>query len=331
MFDQSATHFLEQLADEVAALGRWLDRPFVVIAESDLNDPRLVRPREMGGYALDAQWSDDFHHALHALLTGEREGYYKDFGAVADLARALSQGFVYDGRYSVYRGRRHGGTPTGLSGHRFICCTQNHDQIGNRPRGERLSHLISPGRLKIAAAILLTSPFIPMIFQGEEWAASTPFQYFTGHPDPDLAHAVRKGRKREFAEFGWDPAAIPDPQAPATFARSRLDWTEPAREPYRKMLEWYRDLIALRRRSATLTNGRLDEVKITFDETAQWLVMLRKPIALAVNLSAHRQTIALPADAANLLLMASEPDIVKHATSIELPADSVAVIAPPPQ
>jgi len=331
MFDQSATHFLEQLADEVAALGRRLDRPFVVIAESDLNDPRLVRPREMGGYALDAQWSDDFHHALHALLTGEREGYYKDFGAVADLARALSQGFVYDGRYSVYRGRRHGGTPTGLSGHRFICCTQNHDQIGNRPRGERLSHLISPGRLKIAAAILLTSPFIPMIFQGEEWAASTPFQYFTGHPDPDLAHAVRKGRKREFAEFGWDPAAIPDPQAPATFARSRLDWTEPAREPYRKMLEWYRDLIALRRRSATLTNGRLDEVKITFDETAQWLVMLRKPIALAVNLSAHRQTIALPADAANLLLMASEPDIVKHATSIELPADSIAVIAPPPQ
>src|SRR5207245_11633715 len=135
---------LEQLADEVAVLGRRLGRPFIVIAESDLNDPRLVRPRELGGYALDAQWSDDFHHALHALLTGEREGYYKDFGTIADLARALSNAFVYDGRYSVYRERRHGRSPTGLSGHRFVCCTQNHDQVGNRARGERLTHLTSP-------------------------------------------------------------------------------------------------------------------------------------------------------------------------------------------
>jgi maltooligosyltrehalose trehalohydrolase len=328
MFDRSATHFLEQLADEVGALGRQLDRRFLLIAESDLNDPRLVRRRELGGYALDAQWSDDFHHALHALLTGERQGYYKDFGTLADLAQALRAGFVYDGRYSVYRDRRHGRAPSGLSGDRFVCCTQNHDQIGNRARGERLAHLISPGRLRIAAAVLFTSPFVPMLFQGEEWAASSPFQYFTGHPEPDLARAVSEGRKREFVEFGWDPAMIPDPQALATFVCSKLDWSEPAREPHRQILRWYRELIALRRRCPTLTNGRMHEVKITFDEAAQWLVMLRAPIALAFNLSAQRQTVALPEGAADQILMTSEQGIVKHTNSIELPADAVAILAP---
>jgi maltooligosyltrehalose trehalohydrolase len=328
MFDRSATHFLEQLADEVAALGRQLDHRFLLIAESDLNDPRLVRPRDLGGYALDAQWSDDFHHALHALLTGERQGYYKDFGSLADFAQALRAGFVYDGRYSAYRGRCHGRAPTGLSGHRFVCCTQNHDQIGNRARGERLAHLVSPARLKIACAVLFTSSFIPMLFQGEEWAASSPFQYFTGHAEPDLARAVSEGRKREFVELGWDPTMIPDPQALATFVCSKLDWTEPAREPHRQILQWYRELIALRRRSPTLTNGCMHEVKITFDEAAQWLVMLRAPIALAFNLSAQRQTVALPEGAADQLLMTSEQGIVKHTNSIELPADAVAILAP---
>lgn len=329
MFDRSATHFLEQLADEVSALGLQLDRRFVLIAESDLNDPRLIRPRELGGYALDAQWSDDFHHALHASLTGERQGYYRDFGAMADLAQALRHAFVYDGRYSHYRGRRHGRAPTGLSGHRFICSSQNHDQVGNRARGERLAHLISPGRLKIAAAVLLTSRFIPMLFQGEEWAASTRFQYFTGYPEPDLARAVSDGRKREFAAFGWDPTMIPDPQALETFINSKLDWSEPTRAPHQQVLEWYRELIALRRRYLTLTSGRMDEVEVTFDEAAQWFVMLRKPIALAFNLSSGRQTIALPEGAANHLLMASEPGVVKHSGTIELPPDAVALLGPP--
>jgi maltooligosyltrehalose trehalohydrolase len=219
-------------------------------------------------------------------------------------------------------------SPIGLSGHRLVCCTQNHDQIGNRARGERLAHLVSTDRLKIAAAVLFTSPFIPMLFQGEEWAASSPFQYFTGHPQPDLARAVSEGRKREFVEFGWDPAVIPDPQALATFARSKLDWTEPAREPHHQILKWYRELIVLRRRCPTLTNGHMHEVKVTFDEAAQWLVMLRQPIALAFNLSAQRQTIALPEGAADQLLMTSEQGIVKQTSSIELPAETVAILAP---
>jgi maltooligosyltrehalose trehalohydrolase len=168
-----------------------------------------------------------------------------------------------------------------------------------------------------------------MLFQGEEWAASTPFQYFTGHPEPDLARAVSEGRKREFEAFGWDPATIPDPQAPETFTRSKLDWSETMCEPHRQILEWYRELIALRRSYSALTDGRMDEVEVTFDEAARWLVMLRAPIALAFNLSPRRQTIAVPEGAADHLLMASEPGIVKHAAEIELPSDAVAILGPP--
>ncbi|HLW71059.1 MAG TPA: malto-oligosyltrehalose trehalohydrolase [Candidatus Binataceae bacterium] len=326
IFDRSATHFLEQLATEVAALGRELGRNFVIIAESDLNDPRLVRPSEAGGYEIDAQWSDDFHHALHALLTGEREGYYRDFGKLDDLAKALQQAFVYDGRYSIYRNRRHGRSPTGLSGNRFICCTQNHDQVGNRARGDRLAHLVSPGRLKIAATMLLMSPFVPMLFQGEEWAASTPFQYFTGHEDPDLARAVSEGRKREFAEIAQDANAVPDPQSPGTFLSSKLDWSECSREPHRQMLEWYRELIALRRRTPALTNGRMEEVEIYFDEAKQWFVMWRDPITVAFNLSGDRQRIEYPGKAGARLIMASRAGIVVGKGAIELPPDSIAIL-----
>jgi maltooligosyltrehalose trehalohydrolase len=181
ILDTSAEPFLEQLGVEVKQLEAQLDRPLVLIAESDLNDPRLLWPRERGGFALDAQWSDDFHHALHTVLTGERKGYYSDFGALADLAKALRQAFVYDGQYSAHRRRRHGRPPAGLSGGRFLAYLQNHDQIGNRANGERSSQLLSSERLKIAAAIVFTSPFIPLLFQGEEWGATTPFLYFTDH------------------------------------------------------------------------------------------------------------------------------------------------------
>ena len=231
LVDTSAVSFLEQLAAEVHALEAHLGRHLVLIAESDLNDPRVVRPPELGGYGLGAQWSDDFHHALHTVLTGERDGYYADFGSLADLAKALTGTFVYDGRYSHFRGRRHGRPTAGLTGDHFLGYLQNHDQIGNRAQGERSSHLPNSGRLKIAAALVLTSPFIPLLFQGEEWGASTPFQYFTDHDDPELGRAVREGRRVEFAGFGWAPEAIPDPQDPATFARSKLDWQERARSP----------------------------------------------------------------------------------------------------
>jgi maltooligosyltrehalose trehalohydrolase len=223
IFDRSALHVLEELAAEVRGLAARLGRRLVLIAESDLNDPRITRSPAVGGYGFDAQGNEDFHHALHAVLTGERSGYYADFGTLQDLTTALAQGFVYAGRHSASRGRRHGRPPSGLGGHAFVGCLQNHDQVGNRARGERTSHLLSPGRLRIGAALVLTAPFVPMLFQGEEWGAATPFQYFTDHDDPELARAVREGRRQEFVAFGWDPEPIPDPQTPAPFERSKLD------------------------------------------------------------------------------------------------------------
>jgi maltooligosyltrehalose trehalohydrolase len=243
LFDQSATPFLEQLADEVAALGAEQGRRLVLIAESDLNDSRLVRSPSVGGYGLDAAWNEDFHHALHAVLTGERAGYYADFGTVDDVVTALRDGFVYGGRFSAYRRRRHGREASGLDGHTFVGFLQNHDQVGNRARGERLSQLVSPALVKIGAALVLTSPFVPMIFHGEEWGASTPFLYFTDHEDPALARAVSEGRRREFIRFGVEAKDVPDPQAEETFGRSKLDWTEVGREPHASTLDWYRRLV----------------------------------------------------------------------------------------
>ena len=325
--DTSALHFLEQLAGEVAALERELGRRLVLIAESDLNDPRIVRPIEIGGYGIDAQWSDDFHHTLHTVLTGERAGYYADFGTLADLAKALSQAWVYDGRYSNYRGRRHGRPPAGLSGHKFLGYAQTHDQVGNRAKGDRSSHLMSVGRLKIAAALVLTSPFVPMLFQGEEWGASTPFLYFTGHDEPELAHAVSEGRRREFAAFGWNPADIPDPQAPKTFMRSKLEWPELAREPHRGILEWHRDLIRLRAQMPELRDGRMDLTDVRFDEKARWITVTRGRVTIACSLASAAQSIPLPAIAPLRLAMASDPRITIQDSAIDLPPDSVAILA----
>ncbi|HEX6546834.1 MAG TPA: malto-oligosyltrehalose trehalohydrolase, partial [Bryobacteraceae bacterium] len=238
--DRSAIHFLEQLAVEVSALASETERHLVLIAESDLNQPLVVIPREAHGYGLDAQWSDDFHHALHSVLTGERGGYYCDFGSVAQLAKSLKSVFVYDGIYSEYRKRNHGRPVVGLPATRFLGFLQNHDQIGNRVTGERTSHLLSVGQLKVAAALVLLGPFIPMLFQGEEFAASSPFQYFTDHEDPTVGHAVTKGRRREFASFGWNPESVPDPQSAGTYERSKLNWNEVGKEPHRAILDWHR-------------------------------------------------------------------------------------------
>jgi maltooligosyltrehalose trehalohydrolase len=288
LFDSSAVHFLEQLAGETKELEAQLGRNLVVIAESDLNDPRLVTPCEAGGYGIDAQWSDDFHHALHAVLTGETAGYYADFGTLADLAKALRHAYVYDGRYSRFRRRRHGRKPQRLSGWRFLGYLQNHDQIGNRARGERASALMSTGRLKIGAALVLCSPFIPMLFQGEEFGATAPFLYFTNHKDPDLGRAVSEGRRREFAAFGWSPTDIPDfldPQDPATFQKSKLDWSELDHEPHASLLAWYRRLIQLRKSTPDFTDGRMDRVEVRFSENEKWLTMRRGGHAIAVNLA----------------------------------------------
>ena len=329
ILDSSAVPFLEQLAAEVRQLGSELGRRLVVIPESDLNDPRLLWPPERGGIGLDAQWSDDFHHALHALLTGERTGYYGDFGTVADLAKALSNAYVCDGRYSAHRRRRHGRPPTGLSGCHFLGYAQTHDQVGNRPQGERLSQLVSTARLKIAAALTLTSPFVPMLFQGEEWGASTPFQYFTDYLEPELAKAIRDGRHRELAAFGWKTEAIPDPQAPDTFLRSKLIWKELSREPHAGLLDWHRQLIALRKRLPALLDDRLESVQTRFDESARWLAVERGPVSVVCLVSERAQRVPVPTGA-QTILMASDDSIQVANGCVIMPPDSVCILTARP-
>ncbi len=285
IFDSSAVHFLEQLAAEVDQLEAQTGRHLVVIAESDLNDPRVITPREAGGFGVDAQWSDDFHHALHTVLTGEKTGYYADFGAMADLAKALQNAFVYDGRFSKFRNRVHGRKPDRLAGSRFLGYIQTHDQVGNRATGDRIAQIAGVDLAKTAAALVMCSPFVPMLFQGEEFAAGAPFLYFSDHQDPEVAAAVSAGRRREFAAFGWNPEHVPDPQDPKTFERSKLDWAEVEREPHREVLEWYRRLIALRRSVPELSNANLDRVEVDFSEAERWLVLRRGRVSAACNFS----------------------------------------------
>jgi maltooligosyltrehalose trehalohydrolase len=320
ILDRSAIHILEQMAIEVADLEIGLGTKKFLIAESDLNDPRLVTDRVDNGYGLDAQWSDDFHHALHALATGESAGYYSDFGSMEDLAKALHQAFVYDWRYSAFRDRMHGRSTTGLPGHRFLAYSQDHDQVGNRARGDRTSALVDIDTLRLMAALVLTSPFVPMLFMGEEWAATTPFQYFTSHPDEELGRAVREGRRSEFTAFGWDPSEIPDPQDPATFERSKLDWTEPKQPGHAEMLDWYRKLIALRRSEHDLHDFDLSTVQTEFSQESRWLVLTRGTLTIACNFAEHANAIPIDVDAEVLLSSPAPPD------GGSLPAHGVAIL-----
>jgi len=322
--DRSAIHFLEQLAAEVEALEASLGRRLVLIAESDLNDPRVVTPREAGGFGIDAQWSDDFHHALFTVLCpGERQGYYEDFGSLGQLAKALKQTFVYDGIYSKHRKRIHGKMPSGLSQHRFLGFIQDHDQVGNRAVGDRLSHIAGMERAKIAAAVVLTSPFVPMLFQGEEWAASSPFQYFADHTDREVARAVTEGRTHEFAAFGWDPASIPDPESATTFQDSKLKWDEVKQPDRAKILAWYRSLIRLRRTTPQLNDGAPGKTQVTFDEHGKWLRMDRGNIAVICNLGEQR---VFPVQRASQVLLASPAISGTTEDAITLPPDSVVIL-----
>ncbi len=302
--DTRATHLLEELAIEVDALASHLRRPLSLIAESDLNDPRLVTPRAAGGYGLTAQWDDDIHHCLHVTLTGERQGYYADFGALPDLARTLRRVFFHDGRWSSFRQRTHGRPvdTARLSGWKFLAYLQNHDQVGNRATGDRISATLSPGLLACGAALVLCSPYTPMIFMGEEWGATTPFQFFSFMPDAELREAIRRGRYAEFAEHGWDDADVPDPNDEQTFLRSRLDWSEPGTEPHATLLRIYRELIALRKRCPELSDSRLDQLTVDVDAQARTLVLHRGALRVAVNLSAQPVTFALDGRATQVLL-----------------------------
>ena len=289
LVDDRAQHFLEQLAAEVDRLAVTTNRPLFLVAESDRNDPRTTDPRRAGGQGLTAQWSDDFHHALHATLTGESQGYYADFAAapLAGLAKVLTRGWYHDGSWSSFRGRSHGRPFPQAYGQRLLGYLQTHDQIGNRALGDRLSATLTPGQLAAGAALVLTSPFTPMLFMGEEWGAGTPWQYFTDHTDPALAEAVRRGRRREFAEHGWLGAEVPDPQAPQTVHASTLDWSEPAQQPHAGLLDWYRQLIRLRRTHPELCDPDLAAVRVAYDEELRWLVVHRGPYRIAVNLGAE--------------------------------------------
>ncbi|MBA2390392.1 MAG: malto-oligosyltrehalose trehalohydrolase [Geodermatophilaceae bacterium] len=326
LLDERATHLLEQLAVEVAALEAHVGRPLTLIAESDLNDPRLITPREAGGYGLTAQWSDDFHHALHSLLTGEREGYYYDFGAgLGVVAKVLSRGFFHDGTWSSFRGRPHGRPIDAerLPAWRLLGYLQDHDQIGNRAVGDRLSASVSPGLLAVGATLVLTGPFTPMLFMGEEWGATTPWQFFTSHPEPELGVATAEGRKAEFAEHGWDSADVPDPQDPGTFLRSKLDWAELDAAPHRSLLDTYRRLIALRRAEPALTDPAFPTAEICEDERARWLVVHRGDLRIACNLAADEQQVNV-GHGEVLFATGVSPSIVDG--RVVLPAESAAVV-----
>lgn len=321
--DDSEVVILEELAEEIKATGFELHRSTFVIAESNLNDPRLVRSRDAGGFGLDAAWADDWHHALHTVLTGEHEGYYEDFGRFEQLAKALRQAWVYDGELSLRLAAARGGAPTGLTPDRFVVATQNHDQIGNRATGTRLAALVSEGRLRIAAALMLTSPFTPMLFQGEEWAASTRFLYFTDHADPAVARAVSTGRRSEFAAFGWRPEDVPDPQDVATFERSKLQRDELTRSFHRDMRDWYRSLLDLRG-TLPLPRGSVgEEVEVHADAQSRRLVFERPGVAVRVNLGETDWTCQV--SAGESLAMVWPSSATCDGTRLTLPADGVAV------
>lgn len=284
IIDQRALPLLEELTRRVSALERDLKRPLALVAESDLHDPRLVRPAAQGGFGLHAFWADDFHHAVHRFLTGERHGYYADFDGLADIVRAIGEGYIYQGQFAPSRRRSHGRPPVGITSDQLVFCVQNHDQIGNRAAGERLGQLLPPEKLKAAAALLLLAPQVPLLFQGEEWGARTPFLYFTDHVDSKLGEAVTAGRRREF------PAEndVADPQDPDTFRRSRLDWTELDATPHAVLLAWYRSLISLRRR----LHGA--NCIVEADEPAGWLTLVRDGVLAVFNFAAQPQRIRLP-------------------------------------
>ena len=301
LVDSSEPHLLEEvgvLAQRVSAHRRV---PVTVIAESDMNDTRLVTPREGGGTGLDAQWSDDFHHALHVALTGEEDGYYADFAPLAALQKVCEKGFFHDGTWSSFRDREHGRpVDPRMPAWRLVVCNQNHDQVGNRARGDRLSDP-APGhldddQLAVAAMLTLTGPFTPMLFQGEEWAASTPFAFFTSHPEEELGRAVTEGRTREFERMAWDLDAVPDPQDPATFHGSKLDWHEREDGRHAVLLQVYRDLAALRRRTPELTDPDLAAVTCEVDEGQRWFLMRRGGIVVAANFGEGEVTVDLGGD-----------------------------------
>jgi maltooligosyltrehalose trehalohydrolase len=323
--DLSAVNFMEQMSAEVERLSATLGKEFYLIAESDLNDPRVIRPREALGYGMDSQWSDDFHHALFSLLfTREREnGYYQDFGTMADLHKALKHAFVYDGQYSKFRKRRHGRLAEGLSAHHFVHFDQNHDQVGNRARGERLEHLVGLDAAKVATGLVLTAPYVPMLFMGEEFAASTPFLYFADHEDPEMRRMVAEGRKQEFAAFGFGDD-VPNPEDESSFTDSKLKWAEVHEGHHAEMLAWTRSLVHLRRSTLALNDGSMQHLHVSCDDERRTLVMQRDEVRVVANLGGQAYTFDLLEG--ETVKLVSREGVAAVEGRMELPAMSLAVL-----
>jgi maltooligosyltrehalose trehalohydrolase len=323
--DERAVHLLEEfgaLGDTVAAE---TGRPITMIAESDLNNPRLLYPRDVNGYGLEGQWSDDFHHAVHVNISGETEGYYSDFDSLGALAKVLRDGFFHDGSYSSFRGRHHGRPiNTGLvHPAALVVCSQNHDQIGNRATGDRLSQSLPYGRLALAAVLTLTSPFTPMLFMGEEYGATTPWQFFTSHPEPELGKATAEGRIKEFERMGWDPAVVPDPQDPETFNRSKLNWAEATEGDHARLLDLYRTLTALRRSTPELAGLGFTDTAVDYSEEEGWLRFRRGDVLVALNFS--EQTVKLEDAAGSVLLSTDEASVSDGGSLLLAPWSAVIV------
>jgi len=297
IIDMGAYPFLAHLAEEVEIFSEKMGKKFYLIAESDLNDARILRPREQGGIGIDAQWNDDFHHALHALLTGEKAGYYQDFGEVLHLVKALSEGYVITWQYSDYRKRHHGSASLDRPAEQFAVFSQNHDQVGNRMQGERLSTLVSFEALKAAAGIVLISPYIPLLFMGEEYGEDSPFLYFVSHSDPDLIKAVRKGRAEEFQAFNWQQTP-PDPQSRHTFMRSKLKWDKRKNPENKAMLEYYHHLIHLRKTVPALYHSDRKSLRVFKNRGDKVLIFMRNweksKILVVVNFENKKTSILTP-------------------------------------
>jgi len=322
--DHSAVHFMEQLSVEVERLGATVGREFYLIAESDLNDPRVVRPREAHGYGMDSQWSDDFHHSLFTILYTKEpgRGYYDDFGSMADLHKALKHAYVYDGKYSTYRKRKHGRPVEVLSAHHFVHFDQNHDQVGNRAQGERLEHLCGLDAAKVALGVVLTAPYIPMLFMGEEWATSAPFLYFADHEDEEMRKLVAEGRKRDFALFFGDE--VPNPEDVETFEKSKLNWDEIGEGKHAEMLAWTKALIKLRRCTVALNDGDMHHLMVSTDDKRKTLVMQREEARILVNFGDQPYSFDL-LDKEEVHLI-SRPEIKAADNAIELPGMTLAVL-----
>lgn len=316
LVDTTAVHILEEIATETDWLSQQVGHPLSLVAESDRNDPRLITPRDHYGYGITAQWDDDIHHAIHTAVSGERQGYYADFGSLATLADTLRHDFFHAGTYSSFRRRRHGRPldTKAIPASRLLAYTCTHDQVGNRALGDRPSQHLTGGQLAIKAALVLGSPYTAMLFMGEEWGASTPFQFFSSHPEPELARATAEGRKAEFAEHGCDADDIPDPQDPQTFQRSKLNWGEVDTAEHARLLGFYRDLIALRRNEPDLTDPWLERLVVDYDKELRWITLSRGQLRIVCNLGSEPVTVPV---AGEVVLAWGEPTADGGGTALQ--------------